>query len=314
MIQKTVELTVTSKFEFDRLDHYLVRQQVHPSRSFLQKLIKEGDVEVNGKGSRASYKIRNGDVVTCRFPAPKPLDLVPEAIPLEVLFEDSELLVIDKPPGLVVHPAPGHETGTLVHALLHHCGDLSGIGGRTRPGIVHRLDKDTSGVMVIAKTDGAHRFLSAQFKTHTIKRTYKAIVIGRMRETRGLIRLSIGRDRRDRKKISEKTQRPRESITEFRVIKRFQEASFLEILPKTGRTHQIRVHLAYKGYPVLGDPVYGGRRGGKKFTIPPRQMLHAEHLGIVHPITGKAVEFSSPLPGDMTEALRELELLSKREL
>lgn len=305
-ISKKLQLVVAEKFAFDRLDHYLVRQQVHPSRSFLQKLIKDGDIRINGKITKANAKIRVGDIVTCEIPSPKPLDLKPEAIPLEVFHEDSSLLVINKPAGLVMHPAPGHETGTLVHALLHHCSDLSGIGGRARPGIVHRLDKDTSGLVVVAKTDQAHRFLSNCFKEHAVKKSYSAILAGRVRKNRGSIDIPIGRDRLDRKKISTQTQQPREAVTEFRVIERFKEATHVEVNPKTGRTHQIRVHFSASGHPVLGDSVYGGKRGGTNIPIPERQMLHAEKLGFTHPVSGKFMEFSAPPPTDMAELLRWL--------
>ena len=209
------ELIVKPRFALLRLDHYLVRQQIHPSRSTIQRLIKEGEIHVNGKKVKPHYKVRPGDHLVCRIPTPKPLELIPEDIPLDVLHEDPSVIVLNKPAGLVMHPAPGHHTGTLVHALLAHCQDLSGIGGRTRPGLVHRLDKDTSGVVVVAKSDEAHRELSRQFKNHTIMKQYKAIVIGRLRKKTGTIELAIGRDQRDRKKISSRTSKPRESSTDY---------------------------------------------------------------------------------------------------
>jgi len=307
-----VELIVAPKFAFERLDHYLVRQQVHPSRTYIQKLIKEGDIRVNERTVKAHYKIRSGDRLVCRIPAPTPLELVPEEIPLEVLYEDSSLVVLNKPAGLVMHPAPGHYTGTLVHALLAHCKDLSGIGGRERPGLVHRLDKDTSGVIVVAKTDAAHRSLSHQFKTHTIVRQYQALVVGRLRKNSGTIDLAIGRDRWERKKISPRTARPREARTGYRVVERFETATRVEVHPQTGRTHQIRVHFSSLGHPVLGDRVYGGRASLLESVPAERQMLHAERLGFVHPVQLSYVEFSAPLPADMNRALEILRQLDAR--
>jgi 23S rRNA pseudouridine1911/1915/1917 synthase len=298
----SVEFIVTPKYAFERLDHYLVAQQVHPSRTYLQRLIKEGDVRVNDRTVKPNYKIRPGDRLVCRIPAPTPLELVPEAIPLEVLYEDSSLIVINKPAGLVMHPAPGHTTGTLVHALLAHCKDLSGIGGRERPGLVHRLDKDTTGVIVVAKTDAAHR-------SHTIARQYQALLVGRLRKTSGTIDLAIGRDRRERKKISHRTDRPREARTGYRVVERFEAATRVEVHPETGRTHQIRVHFSSLGHPVLGDRVYGGRTAVIEGVPADRQMLHAERLGFIHPVHQVFLEFSAPLPADMEQAVEILRRL-----
>lgn len=300
------EFTVTPKYAFERLDHYLIRQQVHPSRTFLQRLIKEGEVRVNDRVVKPHYKIRPGDHLVCRIPTPTPLDLVPESIPLDVLYEDSSIIVLNKPSGLVMHPAPGHYTGTLVHALLAHCKDLSGIGGRERPGLVHRLDKDTTGVIVVAKTDAAHRSLSQQFKTHTIVRQYQALVVGRLRKNSGTIDLAIGRDRWERKKISHRTARPREARTSYRVVERFAAAARVEVRPQTGRTHQIRVHFASLGHPILGDRVYGGRTAVIESVPADRQMLHAERLGFIHPDHQTYVEFSAPLPDDMERAVEIL--------
>lgn len=303
------EFIVAPKFAFERLDRYLIRQQLHPSRTFLQRLIKEGEVRVNDRIVKPHYKIRPGDHLVCRIPTPRPLDLVPESIPLDVLYEDSAIIVLNKPAGLVMHPAPGHYTGTLVHALLAHCKDLSGIGGRERPGLVHRLDKDTSGVIVVAKTDSAHRSLSLQFKTHTIVRQYQALVVGRLRKNSGTIDLAIGRDRWERKKISHRTARPREARTIYRVIERFEAATRVEVRPQTGRTHQIRVHFASLGHPILGDRVYGGRTAVIESVPADRQMLHAERLGFVHPDRQAYVEFSAPPPADMKRALEILRRL-----
>jgi 23S rRNA pseudouridine1911/1915/1917 synthase len=300
------ELVVTPKFAFERLDHYLIRHQVHPSRTYLQKLIKDGAILVNGETVKPHYKIRPGDRVVCQIPSPSPLEIRPESIPLDVLYEDPSLIVLNKPAGLVMHPAPGHYTGTLVHALLAHCRDLSGIGGRERPGLVHRLDKDTSGVIVVAKTDAAHRALSHQFKNHTILRQYQAIVAGRLPKNAGTIDLAIGRDRWERKKISHRTARPREARTAYRVIERFQRATRVEIHPRTGRTHQIRVHFASLQHPVLGDRIYGGRQALLDAVPAKRQMLHAERLGFRHPDNQKFLEFSTPLPDDMEQVLEIL--------
>jgi len=237
---------------------------------------------------------------------PTPLETLPELIPLDVIHEDPSLIVLNKQAGLVMHPAPGHYTGTLVNALLAHCRDLSGIGGRERPGLVHRLDKDTSGVIVVAKTDAAHRFLSQQFKSHSIQRQYRAIVVGRLSKKSGTIDLPIGRDRWERKKISHRTLRPREARTVYRAIERFDRATLVEIYPQTGRTHQIRVHFASIGHPVLGDRTYGGRQAVLASVPADRQMLHAVRLGFTHPDSGRIIEFSALPPSDFDQALAAL--------
>jgi len=284
-----------------RLDVYLTSAVEGASRSRIQQLIKAGRVLLNGAlATAASWTVRSGDVAELDLPHPEPTELIPEAIPLDILYEDDVLLLLDKPAGMVVHPAAGHWEGTLVHALLHHCQGLTVIGGRERPGLVHRLDRDTSGIMVIAKTDLAHRHLSAQFKNHTIDRMYQALVCGKVKAA-GVIDLAIGRDRSDRKKISPRTDRPREAETRYTVRERFRSATLLDVFPQTGRTHQIRVHLAHIGHPVVGDRVYGGVR---QSTIPaPRQMLHAARLGFIHPISGLALCHTSPPPADMQTAL-----------
>jgi 23S rRNA pseudouridine1911/1915/1917 synthase len=236
-----------------------------------------------------------------------------EAIPLEVLFEDEQLLVLNKPPGIVVHPAPGNWTGTLVNALLHYFqasgGTVSSIGGKERPGLVHRLDKDTSGVMVIAKTDLAHRHLSGQFKHHTISRVYEALVWQIPKKGHGLIELAIGRDPKERKKFSARTIRPKEAVTEYHVNRRFgKAAAHLLLYPRTGRTHQLRVHLASLGHPILGDPTYGGRKVCSVNGLAvPRVMLHARMLGFSHPVTGTLCEYERPSPPDMEQLMRKLE-------
>lgn len=299
-------LLVSSLSRPDRLDLYLIKRGVPLSRARIQKLIAEGLIRLNGTPTKASYRVREGDQIEICVPPPEPLELIPEEIPLALLYEDESLLIINKPAGMVVHPAPGHDQGTLVHALLHHCRDLPGIGGRERPGIVHRLDKETSGVMVVAKTDLAHQRLSKQFKQHTIARRYLALVCGILRKKEGRIVLPIGRDRVDRKKISARTARPRESETAFVVRERLKEATLLEVYPKTGRTHQIRVHMAHAGHPVLGDKIYGGSLGRKCGVRCERQMLHAEVLGFVHPVSQEQMSFSAPIPPDMQSVLETL--------
>jgi 23S rRNA pseudouridine1911/1915/1917 synthase len=299
-------ISVTAPEASQRIDLYLSRR-LPLSRSAIQRLIGEGLVLVNGKPVRANTKTHPDDEIRVTIPGPTPIPLKPEPIPLEILYEDPHLLVIHKSAGMVVHPAPGHDHGTLVHGLLYHCKDLQGIGGRERPGIVHRLDKDTSGVMVVAKSDAAHEGLSRQFQTHTIRRAYLALVCGVLKQDRGKIDLAIGRDIKDRKKISPRTVRPRASTTEYQVVRRFDGATMVEVHPRTGRTHQIRVHFAHLRHPVAGDRTYGGSKAGHIGDIPvPRQMLHAQRLGFIHPVTGADLEFSAPIPEDMEEVIRRL--------
>ncbi|MFQ5597031.1 MAG: RluA family pseudouridine synthase [Nitrospiria bacterium] len=290
-----------------RLDRYLIKKGLPLTRSQIQRLISEKQILLNDMPTRPSYQVKKGDRIDIRIPPPTPLEITPEAIPLDILFEDQNFVVINKPAGMVVHPAPGHYEGTLVHALLHHCKDLVGIGGRERPGIIHRLDKDTSGILVVAKTDTAHRRLSKQFKDHTIERVYLAIVCGKMKKG-GKLSLPIGRDRIHRKKISSNTASPREAETHFNILERFHNATLLEIRPQTGRTHQIRVHMAHLGHPLIGEKVYGAKKA-KGFEIPAsRHMLHAASLGFAHPVDRKPLLFSSPLPPDMADILAKLRL------
>ncbi len=303
----TKEFVVPAGADPQRLDQYLLRRGLHRSRTFLQKMIRQGDVQVNGHAAKPSQFVHIGDHIHVRIPAPTPLELKPEPIPLNILYEDPSLLILNKPPGRVVHPAPGHYTGTLVNALLYHCRDLSGIGGRERPGIVHRLDKGTSGLLLVAKTDEAHRNLSKQFAAHSITRTYLALVRGKMKKPPKKIELAIGRDRFERKKISHKTARPRSAVTFVEVVERFHAATLVAARPKTGRTHQIRVHLASIGHPILGDRVYGGRKAGLLDDVPiERPMLHAHRLGFMHPVSHKPFEFETPLPEDMEHLIRRL--------
>ncbi len=273
------EFVVTAGELPKRLDIFLVNREPKLSRSALQRLIGQGRVRINDQVVKPSQKIKPGDTIAFDIPKAEPLELKGESIPLEILYEDDVLLLLNKPAGLVVHPAPGHWAGTMVNALLHHFqtsgGTVSTIGGKERPGLVHRLDKDTSGVMVIAKTDEAHRALSAQFKHHTITRVYEALISGVPKKGHGLIELAIGRDRKERKKFSAHTARPKESVTEYKVDHRFGKlAAHVLLYPRTGRTHQLRVHLTSLGHPILGDQTYGGREGlhGRGCRDPPRDV------------------------------------------
>jgi 23S rRNA pseudouridine1911/1915/1917 synthase len=307
------EFLVTPGEQPKRLDVFLVNRERDMSRSRLQRLIELGRIRINDQVVRPSQRIKPGDKITMDVPKPEPLELQGEAIPLEVLFEDDHLLVLNKPPGIVVHPAPGNWTGTLVNALLHYFqasgGTVSSIGGKERPGLVHRLDKDTSGVMVIAKTDQAHRHLCGQFKHHSITRIYEALVWEVPKRGHGLIELAIGRDAKERKKFSPRTTRPKDAVTEYAVDRRFDKAAaHLLLYPRTGRTHQLRVHLASLGHPILGDATYGGRKVCSVDGVQvPRVMLHARTLGFRHPVTGDLCEYVRPCPPDMAGFIEVLE-------
>lgn len=294
-----------------RLDLYLTRRGLSLTRSRVQKLIESGHIRVNDRAVRPGHRVRAGEQIQVQIPPPVSMEIQPEAIDLEIVHEDGDLLVVNKPAGMVVHPAAGNDSGTLVHALLHHCRDLSGIGGVRRPGVVHRLDKETSGLLVVAKNDTAHLSLSAQFKAHTIHRRYLALVHGLPRPKEGTISLSIGRDQRERKKISPRTRRPREAVTHYQVLEAYPQFSLLAIKPHTGRTHQIRVHLAHLGHPITGDKMYRGRKEKKveKAMTVHRQMLHAEELGFQHPGTGKFLRFSTPIPADMEWVIAQVSIL-----
>ena len=311
------ELIVTGGENSKRLDVFLANRDATFSRTALQRLIEDGHVLINGLQVKPSYKIRPGDRITLDVPRPQPLDLRPEAIDFEPLYEDADLLVLNKPAGLVVHPAPGNWTGTLVNALLHHFSQsgetASSVGGKERPGLVHRLDKETSGIMVIAKTDQAHRALAVQFKQHTIARVYEALVWGVPKQGQGLIDLAIGRDSKERKKFSARTAKPKASVTEYHIERRYgKAAAHVRLLPRTGRTHQLRVHLTSLGHPILGDRTYGGQKvmAIGDGTVP-RVMLHARTLGFVHPTTGEPHRFDVPCPEDMQRVQRELERLTE---
>jgi len=275
-------------------------------RAQARRWIDAGRVRLGGATCRASQRVKEGDWLAACAPEPVSTGLVAEEIPLSVLYEDSDLVVVDKPAGLVVHPAPGHARGTLVNALLHHCRDLAGIGGELRPGIVHRLDKGTSGVLVAAKNDAAHAGLARQFKRHDVERVYCALVRGAPAPDSGRMEGAIGRHRQDRKRMSVRTARGRAAATAWRVGRRFPRSgcAWLEVRPETGRTHQIRVHLAAAGLPILGDPVYGrAREPGVALSRP---ALHAAVLGFAHPLSGRRLRFEAPLPPDLDAALAAL--------
>jgi len=281
------------------------------TRSQIKRLIEEKHVLVGGEPVKPSRKLEGGEVVRITLPEPGPIEALPEDIPLTILYEDDYIAVVDKPPGMAVHPGAGLGGGTLVNALLHRCKNLSGIGGKIRPGIVHRLDKDTSGVMVVAKNDISHNSLVNQFKARTVQKRYLAIVEGNIKKESGTFTSIIGRHPSDRKKMSSKAKRGRESVTLWKVLKRFKDAALVEAEPKTGRTHQIRVHFSENGYPILADAVYGHKKGRPPAIVHAakkigRQALHASKIGFVHPHTQEFVEFSAPLPRDMSDALNIL--------
>ncbi|MDT8316955.1 MAG: RluA family pseudouridine synthase [bacterium] len=298
----------------NRLDHFLVSALGDLSRNRIAHLIDEGCVSfVGGAEVKSSLKLKGGELLEISIPEPETIEALPEEIPLNILYEDSSVIVIDKAAGMVVHPAPGHSSGTLVNALLFHCKDLSGVGGMLRPGIVHRLDKDTSGVMMATKNDHAHKELAAQFKLHTVKRRYKAIVYGEM-AAKGKVDLPLGRHPVDRQKIAV-VKNGKNAVTHWRVLETFQGISFVELRLETGRTHQIRVHLAKSGHPVIGDQKYASVKRSveiksgdvrDKIISLKRQALHASVLGFKHPDTGEYMEFSSELPEDIKEILMSL--------
>ena len=281
-----------------RLDQFLRGEFPGHSRAFLQKLIDQGDVRVNGQRAKSSYHVRTGDEVSVEIPPPRPLAAQPEELQLDVLHEDDDLIVLNKPAGMVVHPAAGNQEHTLVNALLHHCrGRLAGIGGVERPGIVHRLDKGTSGCIVVAKTDFAHQALVEQFKSRAVKKIYRAVCWGVLKPVSGKIETVIGRSGRDRKKMSARVARGRAAVTEYRVLKQLPEYALVELVLHTGRTHQIRVHMAHLGHPVVGDRVYGRARTLDISVA--RLQLHAYKLGFTHPRTKGFLEFTAPMPEEM---------------
>ena len=314
-----------------RLDVYLALRLRDTSRSQLQRYVSIGAVEVNGESAKASYKVQPGDLLVVDAPAPRVSEIVPEAIELDIVYEDSDLLVINKPKGMVVHPAPGAESGTLVHALLAHCTDLSGIGGVERPGIVHRLDKNTTGLLVVAKNDAAHQSLQGQIQKRTATRKYVALVWGRPPFEHAVVDVPIGRHPTDRKRMTviepESHLHARSAITELRLLETLGPFSLLEAVLQTGRTHQIRVHCAFAGYPVVGDPVYGGLRkvsaetlrGPSQAALNDRiahlhgQALHAFSLSFNHPRTGERLSFEAPPPPEVLGLVEMLRALANEQ-
>ncbi len=314
-MEKRVIQAESLPVEGARLDSFLAGQPGLGSRTRLQHLIEEGRVSLNGKIVKASSKVRPGDRIEVELPDPTPDQALPEDIPLTILYEDEHLIVLDKPAGMLSHPYPGRMSGTLVNALLFHCRDLAGIGGKIKPGIVHRLDKLTSGVMIAAKSDAAHQGLAKQFKDHTLTRAYLALVHGKVEKERGTIQSLIGRNPRHRLKMTGRVSRGKTAITHFQVKARYPGFTLLECRLETGRTHQIRVHLSEAGHPLLGDPLYGHGRQPPSRLSPAqhsalkhlkRQALHAYLLGFIHPITGQRLEFSSEPPPDLKAVLKAL--------
>ena len=296
-------LLTTERGSNKRLDAFLAETVEGVSRAAAARLIADGNVLVNGKTAAKSCKLTGSETVEVTLPEPEPIAAAPQNIPLDVVYEDADVIVVNKPSGMVVHPAPGHPDGTLVNALLYHCGgSLSGVGGALRPGIVHRIDRDTSGLIIAAKNDAAHQALSAQLKDHTLARTYECIVIGAPREDSGTVDAPIARDVRDRKRMAVAAG-GREAVTHWEVVARYAGYTHLRCRLETGRTHQIRVHMAYIGHPILGDTVYGAKKPVSALT---GQCLHAVGLRFLHPRTGETVELSCPLPDEFKAMLKKL--------
>ncbi len=287
------ELTVPQEDAGKRLDAWLAAQEtLELTRSAVQNLLEKGAVTRNGGRPKKNDRLNAGDIIAVEIPEPEILDILPQEIPLEIVFEDKELLVVNKPKGMVVHPAPGHSDGTLVNALLYHCeGQLSGINGVIRPGIVHRIDRDTSGLLIVAKTDRAHLGLAEQIAVHSFSREYEAVACGRFKEESGTVNAPIGRDPKDRQKMCVTEKNSRHAITHYQVLAAYERVSHICCRLETGRTHQIRVHMKYLGHPIYGDAVYGKAVKGVE-----GQCLHAKKIGFVHPITGEHLSFDSPLP------------------
>ncbi|MBW2057688.1 MAG: RluA family pseudouridine synthase [Deltaproteobacteria bacterium] len=314
-MERSLAFQVSQEEMGRRLDRFLQQQGLSLSRSRIKQLIEAGLVLVNDRRVKAGTRVKPGDRVACMLPAPRPLEAKPEEIPLDILYEDSDIVVVNKAPGMVVHPAPRVFSGTLVNALLFHCEDLSGINGVLRPGIVHRLDRHTSGVIVAAKNDSAHESLARQFKGRLVEKRYLAVVCGHPSEQEGLITASLGRHPSKRGIFSIHTRKPRDALTRWRVVEVLRYFTVLEIFPRTGRTHQIRVHLSSTGHPILGDPVYCRKRYLRRIEDPEirkiaegvrRQALHASRLRIFHPRSGEPMEFHAPLARDMEELIEAL--------
>ena len=303
MEKKTFQ--IETEIDGTRLDKALCLLDDTLTRAAAVRLTESGDVTLNGRAASKSEKVRIGDIVEVTYPDPKSSEALPQDIPLDIIYEDSDLLVVNKPKGMVVHPAAGNPDGTLVNALLYRCGDsLSGIGGVVRPGIVHRIDKDTSGLLMVAKNDDAHLKLSAQIKEHSFTREYEAVIIGHLKEQRGTVDAPIGRSKNDRKKMAVTELNSKNAVTHYEVLEEYPGFSYVRLRLETGRTHQIRVHMAYLGHPLAGDGVYGGKNAER--VMEGGQCLHARKIGFIHPSTGKYMEFTSPLPEYFTEILEKL--------
>lgn len=297
-------LFVIQKDQQMRLDKYLAEQFPEQTRSYLQKLIKEGQVLVNGKAVKSGYQLSFGDEVSVSIPEPKELDVEPQKMNLDIVYEDDDVILINKPKGMVVHPAPGHTTDTLVNGLLYHCkGHLSGINGVARPGIVHRIDRDTTGILIVCKNDMSHNCIAAQLKEHSITRRYRALVHGNLKSDKGTVEGPIGRHPADRKKMAINERNGKPAVTHYEVLERFGNYTYIECVLETGRTHQIRVHMASIGHPLVGDEVYGPAKCPFKLQ---GQCLHAMVLGFIHPRTGEYMEFSAELPEYFQELLKKL--------
>ena len=298
-----IRLRASEESKNQRLDAFLASSLDGLTRSQATRLIESGEVAVNGRAVSKSYKLAGGEDIAVTLPEPEPVEAVPQDIPLDVVYEDADVIVVNKPSGMVVHPAPGHPDGTLVNALLYHCaGTLSGIGGALRPGIVHRIDRDTSGLIIAAKNDAAHQYLSAQLADHTLARTYECIVVGSLREECGTVDAPIARHPTDRKRMAV-VAGGREAVTHWEVIARYPGYTHVRCRLETGRTHQIRVHMAYIGHPILGDTVYGAKKEVPGLT---GQCLHAVGLRFLHPRTHEVVELSCPLPDEFTRMLQKI--------
>ena len=296
-------LRASEESKNQRLDAFLASSLDGLTRSQATRLIESGEVAVNGRAVSKSYKLAGGEDIAVTLPEPEPVEAVPQDIPLDVVYEDAAVIVVNKPSGMVVHPAPGHPDGTLVNVLLYHCaGTLSGVGGALRPGIVHRIDRDTSGLIIAAKNDAAHQYLSAQLADHTLARTYECIVVGALREDRGTVDAPIARHPTDRKRMAV-VAGGREAVTHWEVIARYPGYTHVRCRLETGRTHQIRVHMAYIGHPILGDTVYGAKKEVPGLT---GQCLHAVGLRFLHPRTHEVVELSCPLPEEFTRMLQKI--------
>ncbi len=299
------KLVVTLEHSDERLDKFLSNVLTDFSRTHISKLIDEGQCLINDKTAKGSIKVKEGDVITLSIPENKELEISSEDIPLDIVYEDKDILIINKPQGMVVHPANGHYEHTLVNAILYHCHDLSGINGVNRPGIVHRIDKDTSGLICVAKNDNAHMALAEQLKDHSMARTYTALVRGVIPENSGVINLPIGRDQNNRQKMGVTRNNSKEAVTYFKVLKRYKEHTLIECKLKTGRTHQIRVHMSYIGFPVEGDPLYGGRKYDTLYKK--GQLLVATSLRLIHPSTKEEMTFNIDLPDYFVDVLHQLE-------